>query len=89
MDGVKQMKKRRPKPEPEPDTPSLPVGSIARYYLDGWRHGEVVKVTKTLVVIKPYGPDGQRNAKVPIDDVELVDVRGNILNPKEKAPKED
>lgn len=85
LDGVKQMKKRRPKLEPEPDIPALPVGSIARYYDDGWRHGEVIKVTKTTAVIKPYGPEGQRNAKVPVDDVILVDRYDNPIETKSPA----
>jgi sRNA-binding protein len=96
LDGVKALKKRRPKPapepvpEPEPDISTLPVGAIARWYDEGFRHGRILKVTKkNIVVIQPFGPESMRKARVPIDDVELVDERGDPLNPKEKAPKED
>jgi sRNA-binding protein len=86
LDGVKALKKRRPKPPPEPDIPSLPVGGIARWYNEGFRHGRILKVTKNVVIIQPFGPETMRKERVPIDDVIVVDERDNPIETKMPTP---
>jgi hypothetical protein len=88
LDGVKQMRKRRPKPEPEPeqDIPTLPVGSIVRYYDLGTRWGELVEVKKGVAIIRPYGPEGQRNAKIPVSEIQVVDEHDNPIETKMPTP---
>lgn len=55
------------------------IGSLVRYYLDGWRYGHLVADNGNTCVVTPisaYKATQPKNVRVPTTDVEKSDLNG-------------
>ena len=58
----------------ETNTPSSSrVGTIIRYYLNGWRFGTLEAIEGALAVIKPAG--NKKSVHLPLEDVDFEELK--------------
>lgn len=61
------------------DDPKNAIGSLVRYYLEGWRYGHLVSDNGNTSVVAPisaYKASQPKNVRVPTIDVEKSDQGG-------------
>lgn len=56
-----------------------PIGSLVRYYLEGWRYGHLVADNGNTSIVSPiaaFKATQPKNVRVPTMDVEKSDLNG-------------